>query len=290
MEKTDFNFLPSSVTEPLMRIGTDKLYELRLRVNAPIVVNYDFKRLFLGLDRLTVIESEAIICDAESIEETLFRATEYSLYAANETLKAGFVTTASGIRIGIGGECVFDGGKIITIKNFTSLCIRIPHFIRGASDELYRKIFSDGIKNTLIVSAPGYGKTTILKDLCRTLSADYNVLVIDERGELSDKNLIHTDIVKYSDKSYAFQYGLRSLAPQIVVTDELSGPGDWECVRKAVNGGVKIIATAHGDTLSSIKNKSEFIDGLFDRYVVLCSSGRAGQIKNIYNEKFYELY
>ena len=223
MDKLDFTFLPESVSAPLSRIGTEKLYEIRMRAGAPVVVNHDNKRLFLGRERLTTDAGEAIFCDRELIEETLFRAADYSLYAANESLKSGFVTTRGGVRVGVCGECVFDGKNIVTIKNFTSLCIRIPHFIEGAANELIRRAFADGVKNTLIVSAPGYGKTTILKDLCRVFAENYNVLVIDERGELEDERLAKADIVKFSDKLYAFQYGIRSLAPQIVMTDELSG-------------------------------------------------------------------
>lgn len=287
MDIDDLGFLPSAIYEPLKQIGTELLYELRLRENAPVTVNYGFKRLYLG-EKLTLFENEAIICDKDMIEETLFRAAEYSIYAANESLKAGFITAAGGVRIGVCGECVFDGTNVITIKNFTSLCIRIPHFIEGASAEIQKKAFADGVKNTLIVSAPSYGKTTILKDLALSLSQRYNVLVIDERGELGDRRLKNADIVRYSDKNYAFSYGIRSLAPEIVIADELSGIADWECVRKAVNSGVKIIATAHGGDLESITQKGEFIAGLFDRYVVLRSEGQAGRIRAVYG-KNYEL-
>ena len=288
MDKLDFTFLPESVSAPLSRIGTEKLYEIRMRAGAPVVVNHDNKRLFLGRERLTIDAGRAIFCDRELIEETLFRAADYSLYAANESLKSGFVTTRGGVRVGVCGECVFDGKNIVTIKNFTSLCIRIPHFIEGAANELIRRAFADGVKNTLIVSAPGYGKTTILKDLCRVFAENYNVLVIDERGELEDERLAKADIVKFSDKLYAFQYGIRSLAPQIVMTDELSGKEDWECVRRAVNNGVKIIATAHGDGAESIQNRPEFLSGLFERYVVLRSQGRAGCVEAVYDGDFYE--
>lgn len=288
MDTLDLSFLPAAIYEPLQHIDINRLYELRLRENAPVTLNYGFKRLYLGGERPTLSESEAIVCDGDMIEETIFRAAEFSIYAANESLKHGFVTTAGGVRIGVSGECVSENGSVITIKNFTSLCIRIPHDIEGAASEVLRRVFSDGVKNTLIVSAAGYGKTTILKDLSRIFSKTHNVLVIDERGELGE-NLHNADVVKYSDKSYAFTYGIRSLAPQIVVTDELSGAADWNCVRRAVNSGVKIIATAHGDSLASVKNKPEFTEGLFERYVILHSSGQAGRIQNIYGENDYEL-
>lgn len=289
MNITDLRFLPAPVFGALEKIQIGQLYELRLRADAPITLNYGFKRLYLGKDSLTLCENDAIRCDSDMIEETVFRAADFSIYAANESIVRGFITTKDGVRIGIGGECVFENSKLITIKNFSSLCIRIPHFVEGCASEIYRRVFNDGIKNVLIVSAPGYGKTTILKDLSVSLTKNRNVLIIDERGELSDKRLCMGDVIKYCDKSYAFSYGIRSLAPQVVITDELSGKNDWECIRNAVNCGVKVIATAHGDVLSDIRNRAEFIDGLFKRYVLLYSEGQAGRIKNIYDERGHEL-
>lgn len=287
MNVSDLAFLPEEVLNALQNVDMDKLCEIRLRNHAPVVVNYDFKRLYLGKDKLTLDEKNAVFCDETQIANLVFKASEYSVYAVNESLKGGFVTTSCGVRIGICGECVFEGDKIITIKNFTSVCIRIPHFIIGAAENLLKKL--NGVYNTLIVSAPGYGKTTILKDIARIWAKSMNVLLIDERGELSDEHIRGADIVRYCGKLYAFRYGIRSLAPQVVLTDELLGERDWECVEQAVSCGVKTVATLHGSSLEDVLKKPEFKKGLFERYCVLRSTGRAGVIDKIYDENLSEL-
>ena len=287
MKASDLVFLPEKVLNALKKIDLDKLCEIRLRSFSPVVLNYEFRRVFLGADKLTINEKEAIICNEADISSLIFKAAEYSVYAVNESSKAGFVTTSVGVRVGICGECVADGDKILTIKNYSSVCIRVPHFVTGAADELLKKL--GNIYNTLIVSAPGYGKTTLLKDMARTLSKSMNVLVIDERGELYDEHIRGADIIRFCGKLYAFRYGIRSLAPQVVLTDELSGLKDWECVEQAVSCGVKTVATLHGASLEDVKRKPEFKKGLFERYCVLKSTGRAGVIDKIFDGDFSEL-
>lgn len=285
----NLSFLPENLKNSLLKLDYSRLFELRLRKNVPVSVWYDFKKYYVGSDFLTLSPENAIICTNETIENIIYSVTEYSLYAANERIKDGYITAAGGIRIGLAGECVFDNGKIVTIKNFSSLCIRFPHTVNGAADKLCERVFAGGIKNLLIISAPGYGKTTILKDVIKKYSRSFNTLIIDERGELSVDDAVNADVIKYSDKSYAFDYGVRSLAPELIVTDELSGENDWKCAEKAAASGVKIIATAHGEKISDITAKSGFRKGVFDRYAVLESCGSAGRIKKIYDNNLNEL-
>ena len=94
------------------------------------------------------------------------------------------------------------------------------------------------------------------------------------------------DKVIYSNKLYALDFSIRSLSPSVVITDELSSFDDWKCVKKASDSGVKIIASIHGKTITDIRGKDCFIDGIFDRYVVLKSSGQAGVVENIYDKTF----
>lgn len=283
----DLYFLPENIKNAVAKLDYDKLYELRLRRNAPVKVWYNFKKYYLGADFITLDPKNALVCTNENIESIIYTVTEYSLYAANERIKDGFVTTHGGVRLGIGGECVTENGKVVTIKNFSSLCIRFPHEIVGAADKLCEAAFVGGIKNLLIISPPGFGKTTLLKDILRRYSDAFNTLVIDERGELSD--CPNADFIRFSDKNYAFDYGVRTLAPEIVITDELGSETDWRCVEKASASGVKIIATAHGGSLADITAKSGFKMGVFERYAVLSSEGAAGRLKKLYDGNLNEL-
>ena len=95
-----------------------------------------------------------------------------------------------------------------------------------------------------------------------------------------------TDSIKYSDKNYAFNIGIRSMSPQIVITDELQTEKDWNCVERAVTDGVKIIASCHGNCIDDIKNKPYFNRNFFERYVVLDGEKSAGTVKGIFDMDF----
>ena len=285
----NLSFLPNEIKIPLENVNKSKLYELRLRVNCPIIVWYDFNKYYLGRERLTFDNGNSIICTNKMIESIIYTVTEYSLYAVTDKIREGYLTTKDGVRIGIAGECVTENGKNITIKNFSSLCIRFPHQVIGCSDKLCKIIYKNGLVSTLIISPPRFGKTTILKDIISKFENLYNMLIIDERGELVVGDVINSDVIKYSNKVYAFENGVRSLAPEIIITDELSNESDWLCVKNAVNCGVKIIATIHGDSVFDVKSKKGFEYDLFDKYVVL-SNEHVGQIKNVYDSNFNELF
>lgn len=281
------DFLPKEILYSINKLNVDKLYEIRLRANFPIIIWYDFNKLFLSKDGATERKENALICNKDDIENIIYTVTEYSLYSVTDRLKDGYLTTNNGVRIGIAGECVFENNKIVTIKNFTSLCIRVPNNIVGCSKKLYELTLKDKLRNVLIIAPPKYGKTTLLKDLIHNFDTLINVLIIDERGELS-KGIENADVIKYADKNYAFQLAIRSLSPEVIITDELISDSDWCCVNRAINSGIKIIATVHGKDVEEIKNKREFTPNLFERYVVLESNGQAGIINKIYDVNFNE--
>ncbi len=283
----DFNFLPNKFSSAINLLDLDKLTEIRCRVNYPVIIKYGGRLVYLSPKGATTLRNNALIFYMQDIIYIINKVTENSIYAFNDKIKQGYLTTENGLRIGIAGECVFNDGKIQTIKKFTSLNIRIPHFIDGCSNFILEKIYNGQVLNTLIVSPPGFGKTTILKDLGLKLNK-YNlgsILIIDERGEFSETQGENIDKILYSDKLYAFDYGVRSLSPNIVITDELSSKDDWTCVNHAVNSGVKIIASCHGDSVESLYSK-EFFNNIFDRYIILNGVGEPGQIKFIYDKEF----
>ncbi len=142
------------------------------------------------------------------------------------------------------------------------------------------------MKNTLIISPPAKGKTTILKDLARKIDAKLNIpiLIMDERGEFASVKGKNIDVIKFGNKLYSFNYGVRSLSPMVVITDELSEKNDWICASNAANSGVKIIASCHGGNIDEIKRKEYFINNVFERYVVLKNLQKPGMIDGFYNE------
>lgn len=272
---------------PLSNIAKDKLYEIRLRNGFPVSLNYGGKKIFLGENGVTYYEKAAILCDIDLINEIIDNLTEKSLYAFNESIKKGFLTGKGGIRVGVAGECVYDK-ELITIKNIDSLNIRIPHEVNGSSDAFFDRIKKNGdFCSTLIISPPFCGKTTVLKDVAKKINDYYdkNILIIDERGEFSPVKGARIDSIKYSDKLYAFEYGIRSMSPDIIITDELSTKEDWLCAMRAVNSGVKIISTCHAETIDEVKEKDFFIGNVFDRYVIL-KKGKFGELFGVFDKNY----
>ncbi len=287
----DLDFFPDEITAAFKACDLSDIYEIRLRAGFPILMKGTSKTYYLGKLGKTVYLSEGYVCTKKLIEETLGTVTERSLYAFNDQIKRGFITARGGIRIGIAGECVTEGEKVITIKNITSLNIRIPHEIEGCSKGIYDTILKDRLFNTLIIAPPSMGKTTLLKDLARRIdkSARASVLIIDEREEFLPVAGMNTDIIRKSDKLYAFEYGIRSMAPGVIITDELCGEKDWQCAKAASDSGVKIIASIHGAGISDVSGKKFFIPGVFERYVLLKTTGLPGITDKIYNEELAQI-
>ncbi len=281
------DFLPQNVKDALRRLNLQKVYEIRMRVEKPITVNYQGVYRYLAEYGLTDVQERALRCDMDELANCVFRAGKYSVYAVEEQIKRGFITAKDGERIGLAGEYVFEKGQPLTIRNITSLCIRVPHEVIGCGEEIYKSCMQDGVKNVLIISSPGLGKTTILRDLGRTIGikTHKNVLVCDERGEISAGDVGQTcDVLKYSDKQTAFEAGIRALRPDIVITDELSAV-DCNAIERAILAGIKVIASAHFSSIGHVK-KPFF--GLFERYVLL-DEREIGKIKAIYDEEGREI-
>jgi len=289
--------LPCSVLEAIEKAGGfDKLFEIRLRANRAICVNSGGRIVYLNKGGICDSSREAYVASASLIKEVIIRATNHSLYAANEQLKTGFLSLEGGVRIGIAGEVVEDGGKVKTIKNFSGINIRIPHEVLGCGVAVYSKCLKDILHSTLIISPPGAGKTTILRDISRLLSQRekrVNVLIVDERCEIAasfggaaSMNVgEHSDVFALSPKAFAFSAGIRALAPDVIITDELASELDAKAVAVAVSAGVCVIASAHGRSLDDIKLKPGFKDlieqKIFTKFVVLSTRLGAGTVEEI---------
>ena len=288
----NLSFLPDKYLGIIKNIDYDLLYEIRLRTGYPTKINYNNKIVYLSYQGLTTDKDKAIICTNIDITEIINNLTERSLYAFNDRIKEGYLSTTSGVRIGLAGECVFCDNKIQTIKNFSSLNIRVPHQIKNCSNKFIKDIISKGIiNNTLLISPPFLGKTTLLKDIAIQLNSRQNnsILIIDERGEFAEIDGENIDKITFSNKTFAFNNALRSLSPSIVITDELSSKEDWEYAKNAINSGVKIIASCHSDSLDSLIRKDSFIENLFERYIVLSKNKSFGQVDKIFNKELRKI-
>lgn len=292
--------LPDDISRALEKIGYENIYEVRLRANAPICVVSAGQVFFVSPNGLTYNKDKALFADKKIIEDIIYKASEFSIYSIAEELKQGFVVLGNGVRIGIAGNIVSESGKITTITNFSSLNIRLPHIIRGVCLPVFDYLVSkQSIKNTLIFSPPGKGKTTFLRDFAYQLSAKnyfFNVLVLDERGEIAGKdNALSVgefcDVLSFCTKKMGFLQGIRAMNPDVIMTDELGDEQDFEALKFASSCGVGIVATIHASSLNDLHEKEYFnvLKTVFERFVCLAPSGKAGQILAVYDQDFKAL-
>ncbi|MCI5797464.1 MAG: hypothetical protein MR024_02415 [Firmicutes bacterium] len=295
-------FIPQPFLDALNKINFKQLNEIRFRAYKPVVVYLGGMAYFLSNNGISTNIKEALTCDKESLEEIVFRASECSIYAVNEQIKNGFLTVSGGFRIGLGGTAVFEGDKLKTIKNFVSLNIRVPHIVKDCSLTAFKYILENKrLNNTLIISPPGAGKTTFLKDFVYQLSQrnfSANVLVLDERGEIASINekgesLLESnfcDVLSFMPKPLGINFGIRALAPNLILTDELGSKEDVEALYHAGNCGVNVIASIHAASLLDLKKKIEFSsilkDKFFTRFVILSSREGPGTYEGIFDENF----
>lgn len=300
------NILPTNIYEIISsNLKYSKIYEIRLRVDKPIIINYSSKIYYLSLEGLTNLEDNAIICSKHLIDSIILKASNFSIYSINEDIKKGFITLNNGIRIGLVGEVVTENNFVKTIKDFNALNVRIPHEIKNCSLNVFNYLINNGqVLNTLVISSPCAGKTTFIRDICYQISnKNYplNILILDERNEISATTKgkpsmdvgKFTDVLVYGNKKLGFENGIRSMSPNLIVTDEIANKEDIDAICYAVNCGINILATTHARDIIDIKEKILFNEVLhkkiFKRFVVLSQKNGAGTIDGVFDENLIRL-
>ena len=274
--------------------------EIRMRVNENIIVVVKNKKYYLKDDKNKFLKATQ-----HMIENFILKASEYSIYAFNESISNGYITLPKGIRVGLTGNIVTNEDKIITIKEFQAINIRIPHFIKNCSLPAYEFLVNDNVYNTLIISPPGCGKTTFIRDFIYQLylhNVSSNILIADERNEIASVFVGQPqislggfcDIYTNCSKTFAFKNGIRSMRPDVIVTDELDLQKDLVCLKEAMNSGVTVVATIHAKDLHQLQNKMGFDkiieNKYFSRFVILSGDEGPGTLTNIYDEKLNCIY
>ncbi len=290
-------FLPEKMRKSIGRVSNDilnTLEEIRIRICQPVILLTNTHELFLK-DAGT---NTFYVPDAEELKEILERITKSSFYAYLEDIKNGFITVEGGHRIGICGRGVVQNGVLGNIKEVSFLNIRIANERKGISDGILPQILENGtVQNTLIISPPQAGKTTLLRDLTRNISNRIprgKVSLIDERGEIAASYNgipqndigIRTDVLTGIPKSEGMILAIRSLSPTVLITDELGSSREVDAVFTAINSGVRIITTVHGENETEVQ-KREDLKPLFQNHVfqkmILLSASKPDRILKIMN-------
>ncbi len=288
----------------------NKLQEIRLRINEPLIVIYDNREYFVtGKGRRVTERGKAYLVQPADVRETLEYISNYSLYAYEDEIRQGFITIQGGHRVGLAGKVILESGRIKSVRHISFINIRLSHQVKGCSGKVLPYIVNGNeALHTLIISPPRCGKTTLLRDIIRSLSDGFGnfmgktVGVVDERSEIGacyrgmpQNDLgIRTDILDCCPKAYGMLMLIRAMSPQIIAVDEIGGREDIEAVYSVINCGCKLIATVHGNSIDDIRNRPglrKLVDEkIFERYIVLSNRQEIGGIQTIFDERGSMLY
>ena len=280
--------LPDYIREPLISLPDDignTIQEIRIKINQPVLV------IACGIE-VTVKPSKPVT--AETLDIILNNLMNYSIYAYEDELAKGYITVEGGHRVGICGRVVKNDSNITLIKDISSLNIRRSREIMGIAETLKNNIISNaGLQNTVIVSPPKCGKTTLLRDIVRILSNDgYRVGLVDERSEIAGMYRgqpaydigPRTDVMDGCPKAEGVLMLIRSMAPDVVVTDEIGKTEDIYAIESALFSGVKVITTIHGNTYEDLirSRLGPLVERrIFTRIIFLTNNPTTGTISEV---------
>lgn len=294
-------FFPNDILnffENIQEKEWNKATEIRIRVGRPIIIQFfDNEKILLK------------IITAEDILKLVSNFSENSMYMIQSDINKGFITIKGGHRIGISGTCICERkGDFFDVKNIkyiSSLNIRIAREVKSCSDFILDVIvekvrattehINEKIGNFVIISPPGCGKTTILRDLIRNLSDGYKCVspkkigIVDERGEIAASYMgetqndvgIRTDVMNECEKSIGMNMMIRSMGLDFIATDEI-GTRDDECaIYDAIKSGVKLLVTCHGEDIDDIPQN--FLENKIFDYIIVLKKGKSpGTVNKIY--------
>ena len=308
LEEQLLRLFPLHMRETIKEADIDQctLEEIRIRAGQPLMFLYGDGEYFLN-------ESRDVLCrqceqgyrmTRSDLEEMVGFLCNYSMYAYEEQLRMGYLTLQGGHRVGVAGEVALQQGKIIRLQHIYFLNIRIAREKKGCAKSLVEAVRNaHGIYNTLILSPPGVGKTTYLRDAIRILSegddthAGMKVGVVDERSELGAEYLgipqndlgPRTDVLEGAGKSEGIYMLLRSMSPQVIAVDELGAKDDFEAVTRAFHSGCRLIGTIHGESIESLQHICGFFGwsgkGEIGRFIVLEKNVDGRRSMQVYNSR-----
>lgn len=273
------NKFPPNVQHLLGHVDFAQAEEIRLRLGLPLMVYYcDGHTCLNRYGQPAGDVRSAYIVTREDMDNTLSILCDKSVYAWQDEIRNGFLTIEGGHRVGLCGRAVMEEGKLVTMKDISGLNVRIAHEVVGACEQLLPDILDGGgVRNTLIISPPQCGKTTILRDLARVLSREHKVTVVDERSELAGmyKGVRQfdlgpqTDVLDGMPKARGMLMAVRSLSPEVIITDEIGLEEDIRAVEQVFNAGSRLVTSIHGYDIESIRHSKGTLLELFDLAIVL---------------------
>lgn len=294
----------------ISNIHYELLQELRLRIHSPFIIIYGGKEFFVSENgKMEESAQRGYVVTATDLKETLEYISSFSLYAYEDEIRQGFITVQGGHRIGLAGKVILEQGKVKSVKHISFINIRMSHEVIGCGECVLPYIYrNQHICHTLVISPPGCGKTTLIRDMVRLISngnhehPGMTVGVIDERSEIGacyrgvpqNDIGIRTDILDCCPKAEGMLMMIRTMSPKLIVVDEIGKMEDIDALAYVMNCGCQILATVHGSSVDDVKKKPVLRklieDKMFRRYIVLAGDNGPGKVRNISDEKGNILY
>ncbi len=276
--------------------------EIRLRCGRPLLLKIG-DRDYTVNGRGTMDENidRGYMVSSEDIYRSIASISDNSLYAFEEEISQGFITIPGGHRVGLAGQVVLNGGEVRTIKDFSGIAFRIARELKGCAQDILPYVYPRDLEpiNTLFISAPRCGKTTILRDVARSLSLGTkrgrgcNVTVIDERSELAGSYRgkpqmdlgPRTDVLDSCPKARGMIMAVRSLSPHVLIADEIGRREDIDAIQECMNAGVAVVTSIHARNIEEARKRPLLREllatGAFENLIVLSRRRGPGTVEEV---------
>ena len=295
-----YPYLGQRISKYIEKLPTSTLCnisEIRLRANGAVSVTVGNKNTIVYNEK-----NEPLSLELSENSEIFTRLCNGTVYQFENQIKNGYITIQGGHRVGFCGTAIYEGDRLVTLKDITSITFRISRQIKNAAREIIGNIINDDkIYSALIVSEPCGGKTTILSDLARLVSnLGKRCAVVDERGEICSvyegvpqKDIGSlTDVLNGYSKGDGMMTALRCLSPQLIICDEIGSRSDADAMLEAMNACVPVIATAHASNEDDLLGRPQIeclVDyGAIDKIFFLQGNANPGVVRKVITVNRYD--